>query len=209
MPCKALPPSQVSLLAPQPTLTDALVHVCIAKAEVAQGTGGQANPDLPDVVPLQKDEELGGTSQAPVELGAQVTAPGTALTQLSANWKRRGSGQCPHSWAWCALASVPKHQRRGAGTGVSLGFCCDAALCGSWHCFPMPSALRCQHHPEQRHKSLNSSSSEEQDPAEAPALHSPSTASSQAPHPCWADTHNGQHLPTVSSLGAGSATLPS
>lgn len=40
---------------------------------------------MPDIIPLQKDEELGGTSQAPVELGAQVAAPGTALTQLGAN----------------------------------------------------------------------------------------------------------------------------
>lgn len=70
-------------------LTDALVHVCIAKAEVSQWTGWEADPNLPDIVPLQKDEELGGTSQAPVELRAQVAAPGTALAQLSANCKSR------------------------------------------------------------------------------------------------------------------------
>lgn len=64
---------------------DALVHVCIAKAKVSQWTGWEADPNLPDIVPLQKDEELGGTSQAPVELRAQVAAPGTALAQLSAN----------------------------------------------------------------------------------------------------------------------------
>lgn len=70
-------------------LTDALVHVCIAKAKVSQWTGWEADPNLPDIVPLQKDEELGGTSQAPVELRAQVAAPGTALAKLSANCKSR------------------------------------------------------------------------------------------------------------------------
>lgn len=44
---------------------------------------------MSDIVPLQEDEEFGGTPQAPIELRAQVTTSGTALTQLGADWKSR------------------------------------------------------------------------------------------------------------------------
>lgn len=125
-----LPCSARSLL---PLLTDALVHVCIAKAEVSQWTRWQANPDLPDVIPLQKDEEFGGTSQAPVELRAQVAASGTALTQLGANWKskREAAVRAARPAGLCTLQLRPQSTGtagRGAGRGLAEG-------CGSWRCF--------------------------------------------------------------------------
>lgn len=64
---------------------DALVHVRVAHVEVAQRTGGQTDANLPDVVPLQKDEEFWGAPETPVELRAQVTPFGTALAHLCAN----------------------------------------------------------------------------------------------------------------------------
>lgn len=99
LPCRALPPALP--LPSQPQLTDALVHVRIAKAKVSQRTRRQANPNLSDIVPLQEDEEFGGTPQTPIELRAQVTASGTALTQLGADWKSRieavvSAGLCRH-----------------------------------------------------------------------------------------------------------------
>lgn len=103
-------PFHTALVPPTPSrplLTDALVHVCVAKAEVSQWTRWQANPNLPDIIPLQKDEEFGGTSQAPVELGAQVAASGTALAQLGADCKsKRGSGWCP-AVPWGSVRPIP------------------------------------------------------------------------------------------------------
>lgn len=103
-PLAQLPPRALPLPTPfprSPTLTDALVHVRVAKAKVSQWTRRQANPDLSDIIPLQEDEEFGRTPQAPIELRAQVTASGTALTQLGADCKSRreavvSAGLCRH-----------------------------------------------------------------------------------------------------------------
>lgn len=83
---------------------------------------------MPDIIPLQKDKEFGGTSQAPIELRAQVAASGTALTQLGANWKSKREAAVSARLRGRALhapALAPKHWhhwREGQGPGQPKGW---------------------------------------------------------------------------------------
>lgn len=69
------------------TLTDAFVHVGVAGIEVSRGAGWQANAHLADVIPLQQDEQLGRALKAAVDLRTELTAFGTGLAPLGADWK--------------------------------------------------------------------------------------------------------------------------
>lgn len=177
---------------------------------------------MPDIIPLQKDEEFGGTSQAPIELGAQVAASGTALTQLGANWKSNGEAAvsaCPCGRALHAPASSPTHRhhrqqgqgpRQPEGRGAaapthSLRLPVPLRPGVKAPC-PMPTGTSAERGCEGR----DGGSSEERDPEAATnSTQSPSTVFPPAPclpvHqpccPCWADTHEG-HVPGWASVSS-------
>ena len=173
---------------------------------------------MPDIIPLQKDEEFGGTSQASIELGAQVAASGTALTQLGANWKSKREAAVSarlHGRALHTPASASKHRhhrQEGQGPG-QLEDWAPAALTRSPRLpaplqpgvtapCPMPAGASAT--PSTGARVATAAAVRSRTQKQPPTLHRVPALSPHQPlppspvhqpcRPCWADTHKG-HVP--------------